>query len=125
MMATEKRLIDANDVKKTMYDRYDHAFIQSHTRPNIAWWEGYAAGVNWARNTLNDAPTVDAVEVVQGMWLWYSEDIYTCSNCYEKVHVKEVMGRPDYHYCPNCGAKMDGGVFNGSAESDYAPGTGV
>ena len=26
--------------------------------------------------------------------------------------VKEVMGIPDWKYCPNCGAKMDRGVDN-------------
>ena len=58
------RLIDADDAKVIIEERYDTAFMQSRTRPNIAWWEGYSAGVNWARNTINDAPTVDAVPVV-------------------------------------------------------------
>lgn len=29
------------------------------------------------------------------------------------IYVKEVMGLPDWDYCPNCGAKMDGGADNG------------
>lgn len=42
-----------------------------------------------------------------GRWTWITEDIYRCENCGERVHVKEVMGRPDWDYCPSCGAKMD------------------
>lgn len=57
--------------------------------------------VEWFNNT------VDAVPVVHGRWEWVTDDIYKCSNCDEKSHVKEVMGQPDYNYCPNCGAKMD------------------
>ena len=56
------------------------------------------------------APTIEAEPVKHGRWEWDTEDIYRCTVCYEKVHVKEVMGRPDWDYCPNCGAKMDGGA---------------
>lgn len=40
-------------------------------------------------------------------WEWDTEDIYECSNCGEKSHVKEVMGQPAWDFCPNCGARMD------------------
>ena len=49
----------------------------------------------------------DPAQVAHGRWEWDTEDIYRCSNCYEKSHVKEVMGQPAWDYCPNCGAKMD------------------
>lgn len=51
----------------------------------------------------------DVAPVRHGLWKWDTEDIYRCSNCAEKSHVKEVMGHPGWDYCPNCGAKMDGG----------------
>ena len=41
-----------------------------------------------------------------GYWEWDTEDIYKCSNCGDKVHVKEVMGQPVWDYCPACGANM-------------------
>ena len=57
-----------------------------------------------ARKLMEDAPTVDAVEVMHGRWeqARYTEaPLYICSKC----------GKPEYkqhNYCPNCGAKMDG-----------------
>lgn len=61
---------------------------------------------------LNTLPTVDAVEVEHGQWEWDIEDIYRCTNCGAKNRVKEVMGQPDFNYCPQCGADMRGGENN-------------
>lgn len=57
--------------------------------------------VRLAKKTLK----VDAVEVVHGRWVhkgaWHIE----CSECqYILAHIGEAK-----NYCPNCGAKMDGG----------------
>ena len=93
------RLIDAN----ACYWRADEkhaAFYQER------------AGMYHLRNLLEDCPTVDAVEVVHGRWeedkppkhyIFTGVDvIYRCSECNNRfIH--------DTHYCPNCGAKMDGG----------------
>lgn len=78
-MENEKRLVCADELKALFDERYDEAFMQSHTRPNIAWWEGYSAGVNWARNTLHDMPTADAVEVVR------------CKDCKRYVDNREAF----------------------------------
>jgi DNA-directed RNA polymerase subunit RPC12/RpoP len=95
MMATEKRLIDANALK-------------IHRMHN--------AGANHPldvayRKDIDNAPTVDAVEVVHGHW---DEDHweYVCSCC-QKHFTDELpwISHPEYgmpNYCPNCGAKMDG-----------------
>lgn len=45
-------------------------------------------------------------DVRHGRWNWITEDIYGCTNCGETSHVKEVMGQPDWDYCPCCGAIM-------------------
>ena len=57
-------------------------------------------------NLLLHAPTADVAPVVHGRWEWDTADVYECSNCGEKSHVKEVIGQPVWDYCPNCGAKM-------------------
>ena len=75
-----------------------------------------ACWVDDMRGDVIDAPDADVAPVRHGQWEWDTEDIYMCSNCAEKSHVKEVMGRPAWGCCPNCGAKMDGGDGNDDAE---------
>ena len=63
-------------------------------------------GVSFARvkKHIEDAPIVDAVEVVHGRWIdarEYCGD-FMCSNC------DALYGTNKFNYCPNCGAKMDG-----------------
>ena len=67
---------------------------------------------SWYAEKINEIPAADVAPVRQWQWEWDTEDIYRCSNCAEKSHVKEVMGHPEWDYCPNCGAKMDGGDSN-------------
>ena len=72
-------------------------------------------------NSILNAPTVDAVEVVHGWWkgyvhsalvrwkdgepVWADRNVYRCSRCDFGTIAK-------HNYCPNCGAKMDGGKDN-------------
>ena len=58
---------------------------------------------------VEDAPTVDAVPVVHGRWEKFGYD-FCCSACgvYQCGHYIGMT-----NYCPNCGAKMDGGDDNG------------
>ena len=69
-----------------------------------------------ARKLMEDAPSVDAVEVVHGRW----HDVYLmtpwiatgiCSHCNLKSYINPDF--PFAKYCPNCGAKMDGGNEDG------------
>ena len=48
---------------------------------------------------VDEAPTVDAVPVKHGKWLWF--DGVRCSQCNYKL---ATTGLPSY--CPNCGARM-------------------
>lgn len=48
-------------------------------------------------------------EITHGRWVWKQLDTdefetLVCSNCLSPDGAREV-----YHYCPNCGAQMDGG----------------
>lgn len=56
---------------------------------------------------LNTLPTVDAVEVVHGHWIEHShlEVGGECSVCGWQFQWFE---NNEAHYCPHCGAKMDG-----------------
>jgi hypothetical protein len=96
------RLIDANE-----------AYEIARTSAYYSCFGHSLADLTDLRELLEDCDTVDAVEVVHGRWELDTGDVYRCTNYNEKSHVKEVMGQPDWNYCPNCGAKMDGGADNG------------
>ena len=75
----------------------------------------------WCRKCIYEAPTIDAEPVRHGRWLQYSrntEETYIeCSECCVSSRPRHLQmvtrtgsGLPDY--CPNCGARMDGGVEN-------------
>ena len=71
---------------------------------------------------IEEAPTVDAVPVVHGRWI--PKGYATFKNKFEEVQIPTFFKcsecgtvRTDkYKYCPNCGAKMDGGKDNGNDE---------
>jgi hypothetical protein len=53
---------------------------------------------------IEDCPTADVQEVKHGRWE-YNQDVilyWVCSECAYYV-------QHEYKFCPNCGAKMDGG----------------
>ena len=85
-MANEKRLIDANGLVKIAEKRFGVVNIKH----------------------IDDCPTVDAVEVVHGRWICLEAEIgyFACSECDHRIL------RAKCNYCPNCGAKMDGGNEN-------------
>ena len=74
--------------------------------------KSYADGWNAAVKILKEAPTVDIQEVKHGEWKLCYEDWREqiagdeCSACGFQ-HYGTCISR--YHYCPNYGAKMDGG----------------
>lgn len=60
-------------------------------------------------------PAADVVPVVHGRWEQDSDGDWYCTNCDEVVAICESGRERTYRkpYCPNCGAKMDGGAENG------------
>lgn len=59
------------------------------------------------KHAIEAVPAADVALVVHGRWVnryITGEDPYKCSCCGDSVNVY------GYHYCPNCGAKMDGGT---------------
>ena len=101
-MANEKRLIWDVDMKTAFREWFDRDDFRTMNQ------------------VIDDIPTVDAVEVVHGEWTIMDDDYLClttleCSVCGEQYCFEEYDEQmpPHYHYCPNCGAKMDGGNENG------------
>ena len=55
---------------------------------------------------LNEVPAADVAPVVHGEWLHKNGEMY-CSVCGSEALMDEVYYKSPY--CPDCGAKMDGG----------------
>lgn len=68
-----------------------------------------ALPVAWdsAVDALRYAPAADVAPVVHGRWITYAGKD-TCSRCHAPALEADAHLR--FYYCPNCGAKMDGGA---------------
>ena len=108
-MANEKRLIWDEDAKRHLI-----ALAVGHHTETLH--------IDMILNAiLHHTPTVDAVEVVHGHWVSLTEcanaGVY-CSVCNKKVYKEDYAwcnrkNKLRSNYCPNCGAKMDGGNEDG------------
>ena len=66
---------------------------------------------------IEDATAVDAAPVVHGRWIFNQEQwTWDCTNC--KGWVGSGVRIRGYEYCPNCGAKMNGGNDNDCQRGD-------
>lgn len=71
------------------------------------------------RHALTAAPAVDVAPVVHGWWIHsrYEDcseqfELVKCSQCNHEAYAMAFYVRGG-NYCPNCGAKMDGGDSGG------------
>ena len=71
----------------------------------------YADAYNDLAEDFYSIPAADVAPVVQGRWEQDTDGDWYCTNCYEVVAICESGRERTYRkpYCPNCGAKMDGG----------------
>lgn len=91
------RLIDAEELERLFYEQ-----VESGATDLFDAFE----------DALQDAQTVDAVAVVPGQWI-KDHDYLKCPEC--GVMVKRdftFFDVGDWNFCPNCGAKMEGGAEN-------------
>lgn len=90
------RLIDADALAKD---------IETFNRPLCDDYHMKGYVLDQIITDIKNAPTVEAVPVVHGRWVYQhtgidGESEYICSNCLVTVGY-------EYQYCPYCGAKMD------------------
>ena len=77
--------------------------------------KGISYGLRAAITTAKRLPTVEAEPVVYGKWIevpyvYIGLKRYICSNCCDDEYWKKRYLTTKERCCPNCGAKMDGGV---------------
>lgn len=63
-----------------------------------------------ARSLVRRAPAADVAPVVHGRWKAYGAVLLECQNCGEIYSMLGGNAGMSWNYCPNCGARMDGGV---------------
>ena len=80
--------------------------------PNSSYEEGFDRGLDRAQRAILDAPSADVAPVRHGRWIDKGE-YAVCMECggrsgtqYDGVEPIPLMTQ----FCPNCGAKMDGGA---------------
>ena len=75
--------------------------------PNFSYGEGFDRGLDRAQRAILDAPVADVTEVRHGKW----GDNGIAGSMLVKCSVCGFdCGAYSFSYCPDCGAKMDGGV---------------
>lgn len=81
--------------------------------------EKYKAFVRRVLNDKNLIPSADVAPVIHGEWRHSryedcseSFELVKCSNCSHEAYAMAIYVRGG-NYCPNCGAKMDGGDPDG------------
>ena len=92
-----RNLIDRDRLKKEIHEKDIMGGL------NYAWY-------------IDHAELVDAVEVVHGEWKFIGDSeeqpydcAWMCSVCGKMYWAEDSnMVTEDAHFCPNCGAKMDG-----------------
>lgn len=87
------RLIDADALREVWLENGENEYIYD---------------TNIFLNSIDDAPTVDAVPVVHARWIVTrisgSVVMLQCSACKKFENPSKTLG----NYCWNCGARMDG-----------------
>ena len=67
----------------------------------------YTSGFDEAVTRVENFPAADVAPVQHGKWLY--GDYYDIGDVCSECDWDSKMTHPSYRYCPNCGAKMDGG----------------
>ena len=102
-----------------MSDYIDRDELIKHIKGLPTWWGDDSVGCAFyltrAITSIENAPVADVQEIKHGEWKLCYEDWRMqiagdeCSACGFQ-HYGTCISH--YHYCPNCGAKMDGGNNN-------------
>lgn len=76
---------------------------------------GFAVSMDAVLGAIDFAPTIKAEPVRHGRWIeadyvYFGAKRFECSLCKDDEYWRKRYHNFKEHYCPNCGAKMDGGA---------------
>lgn len=106
-MAEEMRLIDVGEFKKNLC-HYCNTYMSE---------EPCEPGECWVHDVIASTDTEDAAPVVHGFNTYDHDSAFECSVCGFNDWDTLTADSGKYNYCPNCGAKMDGGDEGGKTDS--------
>lgn len=97
------RLVDADSVYSALHE-------MGGCHATDEWAKGYDEAIDAAIELLNDIPIIEAEDVKHGTWTndagnGHKTKSVRCTLCGYYTIFRS-------NYCPNCGAKMDGGNEN-------------
>lgn len=106
------RLIDADKLVEAFEKAMDALFTEDDNgNKNYVWSDHICIGADIEDlvECIKAQPTIEAEPVKHGEWEHLGHNKFRCTDCERASYVVTVMGEPSYKYCPECGAKMDGG----------------
>ena len=104
------RLIDANKLVSKI-NKLEIFYFTGET--DVAVHDCQMVELGAVLAEIDDAPTVDAVEVVHGEWVVCGDGEYVPFMCSACGKTTSWYHKQTANYCPNCGAYMMDGDGNG------------
>ena len=101
--------LDRDDVLNVIdYIRTKYISVYNRRDKCSQFW---ADTIRYFEKQINKLDDYDVEPVRHGHWYnsSYLGDEITCSKCSTTYNIFETDGAENFDYCPNCGAKMDGG----------------
>lgn len=120
-----QRYIDSDKVNAALDRIRDEVWLHDIPSPTVPEYiehhetmQRLMIVVDKERERLNDA--ADVATARHGRWVVYkAPDAYHCGLVKCPFCGEEMIAESDeYNYCPNCGAKMDGGAIGDPMEDD-------
>ena len=89
--------IKREEIRRT-YEKLTRSYVNGN--PYIADWR--------FDEMIEKLPATDVAPVVHGRWEVRGQEVF-CTNCDKESGYNAFGASAFSNYCPNCGAKMDGG----------------
>ena len=92
--------------KEALKERFTKRLVWLKRDIHDKYSEGLYDGCEYDAHLIDEIPAANVAPVVHGRWIATHDEFCSCSLCKYPVHAAWSQT----NYCPNCGAKMDGGT---------------